>query len=76
MVYVNFVFLKLKLNIFKKNAKKVHLGLRQNQKNLYYAQLVVRRVLSSVGRASPLQGECQRFDPVSTHHFTTTLYLQ
>ncbi len=26
------------------------------------------RVLSSVGRASPLQGECQRFDPVSTHH--------
>ena len=25
-------------------------------------------VLSSAGRASPLQGECRRFDPVSTHH--------
>ena len=25
------------------------------------------RVLSSAGRASPLQGECRRFDPVSTH---------
>jgi integrase len=24
-------------------------------------------VLSSVGRASPLQGECRRFEPVSTH---------
>ena len=24
------------------------------------------RVLSSAGRASPLQGECRRFDPVST----------
>ncbi len=29
-------------------------------------------VLSSVGRASPLQGECQRFDPVSTHHFNNS----
>ena len=27
-------------------------------------------VLSSAGRASPLQGECRRFDPVSTHHLT------
>ncbi len=26
------------------------------------------RVLSSAGRASPLQGESRRFDPVSTHH--------
>ena len=26
-----------------------------------------RWVLSSAGRASPLQGECRRFDPVSTH---------
>src|SRR6476660_3942904 len=25
------------------------------------------RVLSSVGRASPLQGECREFDPLSTH---------
>ena len=25
-------------------------------------------VLSSAGRASPLQGESRRFDPVSTHH--------
>jgi hypothetical protein len=29
-------------------------------------------VLSSAGRASPLQGECRRFDPVSTHSKTTT----
>ena len=26
------------------------------------------RVLSSVGRASPLQGECREFEPLSTHH--------
>jgi hypothetical protein len=26
------------------------------------------RVLSSAGRASPLQGECRGFDPLSTHH--------
>ena len=25
--------------------------------------------LSSAGRASALQAECQRFDPVSAHHF-------
>src|SRR4029077_7995256 len=25
------------------------------------------RVLSSVGRASPLQGECREFEPLSTH---------
>ena len=38
----------------------------------YYAHLVaVAGVLSSVGRASPLQGECQRFDPVSTHQKTS-----
>jgi hypothetical protein len=36
------------------------------------AQEVVKGVLSSVGRASPLQGECQRFDPVSTHQTLTT----
>jgi hypothetical protein len=30
-------------------------------------------VLSSVGRASPLQGECQRFDPVSTHQQLTNI---
>ena len=27
------------------------------------------RALSSAGRASALQAECQRFDPVSAHHF-------
>lgn len=27
------------------------------------------RVLSSVGRASPLQGEGRWFEPTSTHHF-------
>ncbi len=31
-----------------------------------------RWVLSSVGRATPLQGVCQRFDPVSTHHHLPT----
>ena len=29
-----------------------------------------RGALSSAGRASPLQGECRRFDPVSTHQST------
>ena len=33
----------------------------------------VRRVLSSVGRASPLQGECRRFEPVSTHQVSPAL---
>ena len=31
------------------------------------------RVLSSAGRASPLQGECRRFDPVSTHQLDQSL---
>ena len=30
---------------------------------------VTIRALSSAGRASALQAECQRFDPVSAHHF-------
>ena len=30
-------------------------------------------VLSSAGRASPLQGESRRFDPVSTHHSLKSL---
>ena len=30
------------------------------------------RVLSSVGRASPLQGECRGFEPLSTHHYTVS----
>ena len=29
---------------------------------------VTIRALSSAGRASALQAECQRFDPVSAHH--------
>ena len=28
----------------------------------------LERALSSVGRASALQAECRRFDPVSAHH--------
>ena len=32
-------------------------------------------VLSSAGRASPLQGECRRFDPVSTHQLLRLNYL-
>ena len=31
------------------------------------------RALSSAGRASALQAECQRFDPVSAHHFLPIL---
>ena len=30
---------------------------------------VTIRALSSAGRASALQAECRRFDPVSAHHF-------
>ncbi len=33
------------------------------------------RVLSSAGRASPLQGECRRFDPVSTHQVSLRWHL-
>ena len=33
----------------------------------WYRGTGAARVLSSAGRASPLQGECRRFDPVSTH---------
>ena len=41
--------------------------------NRYYIKIteargIWTRVLSSAGRASPLQGESRRFDPVSTHH--------
>ena len=28
-----------------------------------------QRVVSSVGRASPLQGECRGFEPLTTHQF-------
>ena len=31
-------------------------------------------VFSSAGRASPLQGECRRFDPVNTHQVPPTKY--
>jgi hypothetical protein len=36
------------------------------------AAVLTLRVLSSAGRASPLQGECRRFDPVSTHQESTS----
>ena len=32
-------------------------------------------MLSSAGRASPLQGEGRRFDPYSTHHFGVVVQL-
>lgn len=32
-------------------------------------------MLSSAGRASPLQGECRGFDPLSTHHYVAVLKL-
>lgn len=32
-------------------------------------------MLSSAGRASPLQGECRRFDPYSTHHIGVVVQL-
>ena len=31
--------------------------------------LMLLRMLSSVGRASPLQGEGRGFEPLSIHHF-------
>ena len=33
------------------------------------------RAFSSAGRASALQAECRRFDPVSDHHFPCNLIL-
>ncbi len=33
------------------------------------------RVLSSAGRASPLQGECRGFDPLSTHQLGVVVQL-
>lgn len=46
----------------------------------FFANFVLRlhqkRVLSSVGRAAPLQGVGHRFDPCSTHHRKQTASLQ
>ena len=36
---------------------------------------VTIRALSSAGRASALQAECQRFDPVSAHHVNLALHF-
>ena len=36
---------------------------------------VTIRALSSAGRASALQAECQRFDPVSAHHVNLALHV-
>ena len=41
---------------------------RQIQDTRSQKRLKTLWVLSSAGRASPLQGESRRFDPVSTHH--------
>ncbi len=38
-------------------------------KHIYIIRSISSGVISSAGRASPLQGECRRFDPVITHHF-------
>ena len=35
---------------------------------------VTIRALSSAGRASALQAECQRFDPVSAHHVKSAVF--
>ena len=35
----------------------------------------IRRVVSSAGRASALQAEGQRFDPVTTHHIAAVVQL-
>ena len=37
-------------------------------KVIYYFSALLRRMLSSAGRASPLQGGGRRFEPVSIHH--------
>ncbi len=33
----------------------------------------LKRVVSSAGRASPLQGEGHRFDPCTTHHISSVI---
>ena len=33
------------------------------------------RVVSSAGRASRLHRECQRFDPVTTHHISKIIFV-
>ena len=45
---------------------------------MYKAAIVVFliRALSSVGRASALQAECRRFDPVSAHHNFSNLKIK
>ena len=37
---------------------------------------VTIRALSSAGRASALQAECQRFDPVSAHHRNSAAFVR
>ena len=41
----------------------------------YYSQALWRWRLSSVGRASALQAEGQRFEPVSLHHLADLAQL-
>ncbi len=49
------------------HLKKMQKGL--TTKNLYTSiEFVERRAFSSVGRASPLQGEGQKFESSNAHH--------
>ena len=52
------------------NAKKYAIVLDKSAKQQYNNTVLETsyRALSSAGRASALQAECQRFDPVSAHH--------
>ncbi len=50
-----------------------HRGCFDELPGLGFGKFLSHGVLSSAGRASPLHGECRRFDPVSTHHKINTL---
>ncbi len=44
--------------------------------NIIMHNVKIMWVLSSVGRAAPLQGVGQEFEPLSTHHMNTSKNLQ
>ena len=51
-----------------------HLTLNQQVRSSSLRWDTIFRALSSAGRASALQAECQRFDPVSAHHKTPQVF--
>ena len=58
------------------HGQKMHKNTCAHCANRYNARsLIQERVLSSVGRASPLQGEGHRFESYSTHHCGVVVQL-